>query len=254
MPSQWCVAAVTALNGARMPDLAAPLAATALRDYPSDPVVLLAAAVNSEARALIQEQLGDLGDLYGLPSLSTATGRPQPGRDQVLQFLDPQVPARRDVRALRSEALEHLAGVLAADPENADARLRQARLFALVGRDGEAVPELAALSVGAGPVPLRYLAYLFLGQIQESAGRLVEAESAYRRATALEPLAQTSRVALAHVMARTDRRAEAQAVLVPALDRNRPVSLVSDPFWVYPYIDPVKSRAPLKALRYRVLR
>lgn len=250
----WYEAAVTALNGARMPELAEPLVATAIRDYPSDSGMLLAAAVNGEARALIQEQLGDLGEQLGTPSLSSRAGQQDQGRYDVLRFLETRRRDLPSVRALRLEALVYLSGVLAADRAHADAHLRSGRLLALVGQADKAQEELATLAAGDAAVEIRFLAWLFLGGVHEAAGRLPDAEAAYVRAAELQPLAQSARMALAYVRTSLNRRADAQTALGPALDARRPVTLTSDPFWTYPFGHPVTSRAKLEGLRARVMR
>jgi tetratricopeptide (TPR) repeat protein len=86
------------------------------------------------------------------------------------------------------------------DPRHPEARLRLARVK-LVQRDARsAVRELTAVlpDLGTDSV-LRYLAYLFLGAAQESAGDVTAAMTAYREAVNLYPRAQSPRVALARI-------------------------------------------------------
>ena len=83
------------------------------------------------------------------------------------------------------------------DPRHPEARVRLARVK-LVQRDARsAVKELTAVlpDLGADSV-LRYLAYLFLGAAQESAGDDAAAMTAYREALNLYPRAQSPRVSL----------------------------------------------------------
>jgi len=77
-----------------------------------------------------------------------------------------------------------------------------------------------------------YLAALFAGSIEERRNRLDAAESGYRHALLMVPRSQAARLALAQVLGRTGRSAEARQVLDEQLQRAA-ASPIIDPWWVY---------------------
>jgi len=126
--------------------------------------------------------------------------------------------------------------VLAATPDDAEARLRLGRILALLQRPQEAVAELTRVSGNAADKRMRYLALLFLGDVLESAGQLQAAIPEYAKAAALEPGNQTAWLALGHALDRARDAEGARVVLDLALGRgdrlrNGPI----DPWWEYPF-------------------
>jgi len=75
----------------------------------------------------------------------------------------------------------------------------------------------------------RYLALLYLGSIEEQAGRLDEAEARYRAAVSTFPWGQSGPLALARLLGRTDRETDSRAVVAGMLERRR----LADPLWTY---------------------
>ncbi len=76
----------------------------------------------------------------------------------------------------------------------------------------------------------RYLALLYLGSIEEQEGRVEQAEARYRAATAAFAWGQSGRLALARLLSRTNREAEARAVVSTMLEQG---GRTVDPLWTY---------------------
>jgi hypothetical protein len=111
------------------------------------------------------------------------------------------------------------------------AALHAARLRMLHGDNAAARRSFEQAATAPTP-STRYLAHLFLGAMDERDGQLQAAESHYRAASSVFPYAQSGRVALSSLLARTGRGAEAAAVIV----RTAPSSLAAtsfDPWWLY---------------------
>jgi cytochrome c-type biogenesis protein CcmH/NrfG len=96
-----------------------------------------------------------------------------------------------------------------------------------------------------------FLAHLFLGRINEDAGRLDDAARAYEAALALHPRCQSARLALSHLLWRrgdaAGARREVEAALQPAGEGQH-----RDPFWQYPWGTGVGAEERLEALRREV--
>jgi tetratricopeptide (TPR) repeat protein len=87
---------------------------------------------------------------------------------------------------------------LAGQGELVEAKIRLGRVLALQGKFDESLRELATIGAGED-VETRYLARLFEGDALERHGNLAEAERRYLAAFAAEPMAQSVRLALAHL-------------------------------------------------------
>jgi len=132
----------------------------------------------------------------------------------------------------------HLARTLlqravALDPLFAEGRLRLGRVLALDGQLAEAARELTAAEAGVTDDPNRYYAALFVGAVEEAAGRFDAARAAYDRAARLFPLAQSPLIAIAELARRRGDRsgalqASARLFALPAEADDR-----RDPWWVY---------------------
>jgi hypothetical protein len=99
---------------------------------------------------------------------------------------------------------------------------------------------------------IRYLSAMFLGSIHEREGRFSDAEHAYRRAADTYPWAQSARLALAHLLSRTTREAEAREVIAQQI--QQPPGEVSDPLWTYYAAPDELLDATLRELRIEVMR
>lgn len=118
----------------------------------------------------------------------------------------------------------------ALDPTLLEAALHQGRSWMLAGEPGRvrAPLERATLSPDS---PVRYLALMLLGAVDEQAGRLDSAQSRYRDAAALAPFAQSAPLALAHLFTRTGRPADARQIVSEHFDRTG--AQVAEPLWTY---------------------
>ena len=164
----------------------------------------------------------------------------------------------REARARRREAREEggrlkearsaLRSALGADPSLSEARLRLGRVAWRLGDTAEARSQLETVLAGTPEAATAFLAHLFLGRLDEDAGRLDEAAQAYEKALEMDPRCQSARLALSHVRFRQGdaraARAEVEAALAAAGRRLRP-----DAFWLYPWGPSAGVEQRLEALR-----
>jgi tetratricopeptide (TPR) repeat protein len=129
------------------------------------------------------------------------------------------VPAAREYE----EALKE-------DPSLLAAALHLGRVRMLQGQRPAAAALFQSALSDVDPV-VGYLAALFLGSIQERAGRFTAAEAQYRDAVARVPTGQSAPLALAEVLSRTGRESEAREALAARL--LKPGTTVVEPMWVY---------------------
>jgi tetratricopeptide (TPR) repeat protein len=206
-----------------------------LRDFPGAAELLLASGS-------IQENV----------ALQTARGDPPPDlevlADPGVRRVRSQLLLRREVRQWLEKARQALVDAAAADPSLGEAHLRLGRVAWRLGEPGAARPELERVLSGRHSASEAFLARLFLGRLDEDAGRLDEAARSYEAALALEVNSQSARLALSHVrLLRGDpatARAEAERAVRPGGSRLRP-----DPFWLYPWGPSIGLEDRLEALR-----
>ncbi len=144
---------------------------------------------------------------------------------------DPRWRGPRDPVAVRwfRTAAERFARAESLDSALLEAALHQGRSLMLAGEPRAVVPlERAAHS---DELPVRYLATMLLGALAETGGRFDEAESQYRTAAAAAPFAQSAPLALAHLLTRVGRGADARALLAIHFARTR--GSVAEPLWTY---------------------
>jgi hypothetical protein len=98
----------------------------------------------------------------------------------------------------------------------------------LRGKDGEAKRLFESATRDAASPVTRYLAELFLGSMFERDRIFASAEAHYRAAHAALPRAQSGRFALAALLARTGRDADARLAIADA-----GVTPFYDPWWSY---------------------
>jgi hypothetical protein len=115
-----------------------------------------------------------------------------------------------------------------------EARLRLGALQLRQGRHDRAVETLDEVERRTRDPWLLYLARSFRGQALERRNRAADAERAYRDALTIVPAAQSASMALASLLARTDRRTEAGEVVRQMLDRRPPAA---DPWRSYVHAD-----------------
>ena len=110
--------------------------------------------------------------------------------------------ALREARGHLERAHRSLRSAVAAEPSLAEARLRLGRVAWRLGETSEARSALEEVLARGPAARTGFLAHLFLGRIHEDAGRLDDAARSYEAALALDPHAQSARLALSHVRLR----------------------------------------------------
>jgi tetratricopeptide (TPR) repeat protein len=155
---------------------------------------------------------------------------------------------RRDVEKYLQAARKSLRASLHADPSLAEAHLRLGRVAWRLGDTTEARAELEAALARSGEPRTSYLAQLFLGRLDEDAGRHHDAAARYEAAVALGPEHQSARLALSHARLRDGdpdaARREVEQALVAAGRRKE-----RDPLWLYPWGPAVGIGERLEAMR-----
>ncbi len=138
--------------------------------------------------------------------------------------------AQRTRREQQEEAVRFLTQALAADPAAAEAALRLADVEAEMGRDAQAVQRLSTLLARDDlHRSIAYVGCLVLGRIRERQADTQEAERLYRQALALDPVAQSARLAIAQ-LSYSAGQADAAADLVDPLLSASGVRQGNDPW------------------------
>ena len=192
----WLLAAGYLLEGqSRLPE-ARRCFDDAGRVSPDDAEVLLAQGTVDEVLSL-------------LPSLQPATREAAPAGSPTL----PELVERGQRYRFETQALELYERALKRDAGLLEARLRRGRVRALRGQAGDAAADLEAVAQQAKEPYLQSLAWLYLGDLEERAGRIEAAVEHYHAALAARPGFQTATVALAEALHRLGRvRASDRAV------------------------------------------
>jgi tetratricopeptide (TPR) repeat protein len=167
----------------------------------------------------------------------TVVGLTESGGNPVQRYF---VPAARE-----------LMNALELDPDLLEAALHLGRIRLLQGRDADASLQFRRAAQSTAR-PVAHLAHLFLGSLAERGSKWDEAEAQYRRAAALFPNAQSATLALAQLLDRRDRGAEAAQELAVAvgLEGGRRF----DPWWFYFDEAGAEPGALLAVLRAEVLK
>ena len=147
-------------------------------------------------------------------------------------------------------ARDYLRRSLAADPGEAEARLRLAHVLLQLNELSSVPPILSSHDWTPDGPAFEYLARLFEGDLHERKGDRAAATAAYDRAIALVAVPQSALVAKAHLAHLDDRRADAALIVAPLLSRNSPGS---DPWWPYLRGQAWRFNAYLKAAHALVL-
>jgi len=122
---------------------------------------------------------------------------------------------------------------IALDPAFVEARLRLGRALGFAGRHADAAAELQAVASATDDPVLQYYANLSLGREEQALGHPDEARSAFERAAALCPRAQSPYLALSQLSRRYGDKAGARRALQPVLDLPARESEREDPWWDY---------------------
>jgi tetratricopeptide (TPR) repeat protein len=205
----WVAMTALALAEGRADD-ASYWAERGVREYPRSSHLLVLLANSEEIRA----------------------GRVTPARGATPgQIVAAETAAEGEARGRCESARVLLRRATAMDPALAEAHLHLGRVAWRLGEPAEALAELeTALSV-AGTGPTAFLAELFLGRIQEEAGRPDDARRRYAAAIAIKPDCQSARIALALLLHGQGDSAGARREIEHALgDAGR---RTTDPLWIY---------------------
>ena len=211
-------------------DAAESWAGEAIEIFPRDAKLLLARGSVREESATLGARTPRVTDASSAESLAASARR------SGLQ------KARRD-----------LEGALGIDASLGLARVRLGRVLWRLGE-----PELARQQLEAALPSLRhvdhvYLAHLFLGRIQQDAGRLQDAISEYRLAAALHPSALSAGVALSNALLVAGDAEGARLALRQGI-RNAGRRLERDPHWDYQVVKAADLEALVEALHRESLK
>ena len=197
----WHFAVLTMLEGAIRPSVTEAFVTRALKRFPDEPRFILSRAIVTDQRWARNTQ-GSVVDAAGIPT-------------------------PEHVEAVRTQYL----AAMAFPETSVEARLRYAWFLHRLKRHDEALKHLTeAAALQTSDPALRYLGQLFLGDVLTALGLHDEAVIAYRGAVALEPKAQSGRVALMNaLLLRGDQ--EAAEKLAEDIQAESDASL--DPWWMY---------------------
>jgi tetratricopeptide (TPR) repeat protein len=137
---------------------------------------------------------------------------------------------------------------LAEDRDHPEAALRLGNLRVGVGEEALALEHFTVASRAADP-RIRYLAFLFVGQIHNRNGRLDHAERFYKAAIAQYPAAPSAVYALSELLGRRGRDAESKQRLLELLRQGRRV----DPLWTFRLPPGQNASLQLDELRIEVM-
>ena len=140
------------------------------------------------------------------------------------------ISIRNQAQGTWTGAAKALVEALKEDPSLHGAALHLGRIRMLQARPLEASPLFRSALTSVDPA-VAYLAALFLGSLEEREERFAEAEALYRDALARIPYGQAAPLALAQLLSRTGREAEARDILAAGL--LRPRAFVVEPMWAY---------------------
>jgi tetratricopeptide (TPR) repeat protein len=149
--------------------------------------------------------------------------------------------------ALR-DAETFLRRALMLDPGMTEARIRLGHVLLARGRPQEAADALRAADTANEPTELQYFHAMFLGQAEESLGRVEQARESYTRASTLFPRAQSPYLALGALATRRGDRATALKETQRLFELPAAAVEVDEPWWSYRVIQARNADALLEAL------
>ena len=182
----------------------------AVQLFPGDPEILFLAACGREtfSGAQIQSVLASM-------TLS---------RD-LFNLIGDEGDELRKAERLFRESLER-------NPQQIEGRIRLGRVLGRRGRHQDAIVELRRATMETNNRLLQYYGQMFLGAEASALDLTDEARRAYERAAELYPDAQSPRLAIGALAARSGDRAGALAAIQPVLTGDDPL-LSDDPWWSY---------------------
>jgi tetratricopeptide (TPR) repeat protein len=182
----------------------------AVQLFPRDPEMLFVAACARE--------------MLSAPQIQNALQSTTLARD-LFSLVGSEAAELRNAERLFREALER-------DPNRTEARIRLGRVLGRRGRHQEALDELRRATMATQNQLLLYYGTMFLGAEADALGLRAEARQAYGRARELYPLAQSPRLAISTLAARTGDRAGALSAIESLIGRDEP-QRADDPWWSY---------------------
>ena len=156
-----------------------------------------------------------------------------PGVHEVIDNARLPPGAKLSIGSVRGElrvAQDLFERALRANPDLAEARIRLGHVLGRLGRPADAVEQLTRARTDDNV--LRYYAALLRGRELDAAGRRAEAGAAYERASAIYPGAQSPRLALSELAARSGERSVAAPAALAAI-AVAPDGRTADPWWSY---------------------
>lgn len=192
-----------------------------LRVFPTDATLLMYRATLHQAFADRRIQVWVNEDVWP-PQDADAFGR-STTRTDVMRIGSPS----RELAVAEGD----LRSALAVEPGLVEARIRLAHVLIAKGEPEEAAT-LARIAGDTSPPPfLDYYAHMVLGRAEHALGRRAEARTAFERAAARFPSAQSARVALSLLAVADGRSGDGVAALIAT---NGPGSQRGeDPWWSY---------------------
>ena len=136
-------------------------------------------------------------------------------------------------RQLLATADRHFARAVALDPALTEAQVRLGRVRTLRGRIDDGIVRLRRASALPADPTVRYFAYLFLGDALDRGGDSAGAQTAYRSASSLAPLAQSPQLAISRLSAAAGDDAAARSALERVLGSRASADGGFDPWWLY---------------------
>jgi len=149
--------------------------------------------------------------------------------------------------ALR-DAETFLRRALMLDPAMTEARIRLGHVLLARGRPQDAAETLRAADTANEPTELQYFHAMFLGQAEESLGRVEQARESYTRASTLFPRAQSPYLALGALATRRGERATALKETQRLFDLPAAAVEIDEPWWSYRVMQARNADALLAAL------
>ena len=210
-----------------------------LRVFPTDATLLVYRATLHQAYADPRIQIWVEEDVWPPQNLD-AYGR-STKRADVMRIGSPSrelAIAEGDLRA-----------ALAVEPECVEARVRLAHVLLAKGEPQEAATLARSAGATSPPPFLDYYAHMVLGRAEQALGRRTEARTAFERAAARFPAAQSARVALSVLAVADGRSGDGVAALVATSGPG--VEPGDDPWWSYLRRHEPEAAALLTAFRAR---